>query len=151
MKAFPLAVWSALLCAVPFHWAAAQGEQHGPKPTEVRVELGSRDGAMRFSPSGLRFERGTYYKLVINNPSPVAHYFSSDALATHVFTRKVEIEDTKGETLVEIHGLIHDLELAPGQSVAWYFLPMTRGTDLEFLCLKKGHKEAGMVGRITIE
>jgi uncharacterized cupredoxin-like copper-binding protein len=151
MKALQTCVLFLLLSLVCAVAALAQGEQHGPKPTVVTVQLGSADGRMAFTPGTLHFERGTYYKLVVSNPSPIPHYFSSNALATHVYTRKVEIENARGETLVEIHGLIHDLELAPGQSVAWYFYPMTKGTDLEFLCLKKGHKEAGMVGRFTIE
>ena len=93
-------------------------EQHGPPATEVRVELGTKDGQLRFVPDTLTFARKSYYKLLISNPSPAAHYFSSGALSTHVFTRKVEILDAKGEPLAEVHGGIHDLEIAPGQSVA---------------------------------
>jgi uncharacterized cupredoxin-like copper-binding protein len=130
--------------------ASAQ-EQHGPPATEVRVELGTKDGQLRFVPNTLKFARNTYYKLTISNPSPTAHYFSSDALSTHVFTRKVEVLDAKGEALVEVHGSVVDLEIQPGQTVAWYFYPMTKGTGLPFTCLKKGHHEGGMAGTIDIE
>lgn len=51
----------------------------------------------------------------------------TEALATHAFTRKLEVVDGKGETLVEILGAIHDLELLPGTTIAWYFYPMTNG------------------------
>jgi uncharacterized cupredoxin-like copper-binding protein len=136
--------------ALAFAPTSAQ-EQHGPPATEVRVELGTKDGQLRFVPDMLKFARNNYYKLLITNPSPRSHYFSSDALSTHVFTRKVEILDAKGEALVEVHGSVVDLEIAPGQSVAWYFYPMTKGTGLLFTCLKKGHHEGGMEGKIDIE
>ena len=114
------------------------------------MELGTRDGQTRFVPDTLRFERGKYYKLVVHNPSPESHYFTSDGLATHVFSRKVEVLDAAGETLAEIHGDIRDLELPPGTTVAWYFYPMTSGKDLALYCHKKGHVEGGMVGTVEI-
>lgn len=136
------------LLALPLALDASR--QHGPKATEVRVELGTPSGEMRFTPDRLSFQRGTYYKLVIHNPSPLPHYFSSDALGTHVFTRKVEVEGADGKTLAEIHGAVYQMEVAPGQTVSWFFYPMTKGGDLPFICLKEGHAEAGMVGRIEI-
>jgi len=123
---------------------------HGPKAIEVKVSVGTQDGKMQFIPNNLTFKRGNYYKLVITNPSSVDHYFTSDALATHVFTRKVEVMDSKGETIAEIHGSIHDMELKPGVSVAWYFFPMTKGKNLKLYCHKKGHEAHGMVGTIDI-
>lgn len=122
----------------------------GPKPVAVAVELGTADDALRFVPDNLRFERGVYYKLVIRNPSPQAHYFTAEALATHAYTRKVEVLDENGEPVAEIHGAIHDLELPPGGALAWYFYPMTNGKDMPLVCHKEGHKEGGMVGTITI-
>ena len=124
--------------------------QKGPTPVEVKVEVGTKGNALRFVPDHLRFERGVYYKLAIHNPSPQAHYFTADALATHAFTRKVEVMNANGETLVEVHGAIHDLDLQPGTTVAWYFYPMTNGQDLPLYCHKEGHREGGMVGSITI-
>ncbi len=121
-----------------------------PKAIEVRVETGSKQGQLRFFPSKLQFTRGKYYKLLIHNPSPEAHYFSSEGFATRIFTRKVEVIDAGGKTLVEIHGDIQDVELLPGQTVAWYFYPMTSGTNLKLYCHKEGHQEAGMVGQIEI-
>ncbi|MFQ5802990.1 MAG: biphenyl 2,3-dioxygenase [Candidatus Methylomirabilales bacterium] len=121
-----------------------------PKAMEVRVETGSKQGLLRFFPSRLQFTRGTYYKLLIHNPSPDAHYFTSDGFVTRIFTRKVEVLDARGETLVEIHGDIREVELLPGQTVAWYFYPMTKGKHLKLYCHKKGHEEGGMVGQIEI-
>ena len=123
---------------------------HGPKATEVIVTVGTEDNQMKFIPDTLTFERGTYYKLVINNPSPEDHYFTSDAFSTHIFTRKVEVMDKKGKTVAEIHGAINDMELKPGTSVEWFFFPMTKGKNLRLYCHKKGHEEQGMVGTINI-
>ncbi len=123
---------------------------HGPKATEVIISVGTEDGQMKFTPDKLTFERGTYYKLVITNPSSDEHYFTSDAFATHIFTRKVEVIDKEGKTIAEIHGAINDMELKPGASVEWFFFPMTKGKNLKFFCHKKGHEAQGMVGSINI-
>lgn len=123
---------------------------HGPKAIEVKVSAGTKDGQMKFTPNKLTFKRGNYYKLVITNPSSVDHYFTSDAFATHIFTRKVEVMDDKGEVVIEIHGAIHDMELKPGTSAAWYFYPMTKGKNLKLFCHKKDHEAHGMVGTIDI-
>lgn len=128
----------------------AEEPHHGKKAIEVNVMLGSPDGQVMFIPDTLTFERGKYYKLVISNPSPEAHYFTSDAFATHVFTRKVEVLDQASKTVVEIHGDIHDLELQPGAVVRWFFFPMTKGENLRLFCHKRNHEEQGMVGSINI-
>jgi uncharacterized cupredoxin-like copper-binding protein len=140
-------------------WAALGGmgallahgaEPKGPTPVELRIEVGTKDNALRFVPDHLRLERGAYYKLIIHNPSPQAHYFTAEALATRAFTRKVEVVNPSGETLVEVHGAVHDLELQPGATAAWYLYPMTNGEDLPLYCHKEGHREGGMVGAVTI-
>jgi len=123
---------------------------HGPKAIEVNISVGTADGQMKFTPESLTFERGNYYKLVITNPSSDEHYFTSDAFATHIFTRKVEVMDKEGKTIAEIHGAINDMELKPGARVEWFFFPMTKGNDLKLFCHKKGHEAQGMVGSINI-
>jgi len=123
---------------------------HGPKAIEVNISVGTEDGQMIFTPDTLTFERGNYYKLAITNPSSEDHYFTSDAFATHIFTRKVEVMDKQGKTIAEIHGSISDMELKPGASVEWYFFPMTKGKNLKLFCHKKGHEAQGMVGSINI-
>ena len=104
----------------------------------------------RFTPNEFTFERGKYYKLVISNPSPGGHYFSSDAFATHIFTRKIEVAGSNGKTIAEIHGAIHDIELSPNSTVEWFFYPMTKGKNLKLYCHKDNHEEMGMVGTINI-
>ncbi len=58
--------------------------------------------------------------------------------------------DAQGETVAEIHGAVHDMELKPNTSVAWYFFPMTKGKSLKLFCHKKDHEAHGMVGTIDI-
>jgi uncharacterized cupredoxin-like copper-binding protein len=145
-----LSVLAVAVCAVRVEVAHAAEPQKGPTPVEVKVEVGTKANALRFVPDRLSFDRGVYYKLTVHNPSLQAHYFTAEALATHAFTRKLEVVDAKGETLAEIHGAIHDLELLPGTTIAWYFYPMTNGQDLPLYCHKEGHREGGMIGSITI-
>ena len=145
--------WSALVAAAAvFGLGLGQAAEppKGPVPVEVKVEVGTKANAWRFVPDHLSFERGVYYRLVLHNPSPQAHYFRAEALATHTFTRKLEVVNAEGETLAEIHGSIHDLELLPGTTVVWYFYPMTNGEALPLYCHKEGHREGGMVGGISI-
>ncbi len=137
----------SLILTAPLAFAE---KPHGPKVIEVNVSVGTEDGQMKFIPESLTFERGNYYKLVITNPSSEDHYFTSDAFATHIFTRKVEVMDKAGKTIAEIHGAINDMELKPGASVEWFFFPMTKGENLKLFCHKKGHEEKGMVGHINI-
>ena len=140
-------ITSLLLLFSPLTYAE---KHYGPKATEVNVSLGTEDGQLIFVPNTLTFERGTYYKLVISNPSSEDHYFTSDAFATHIFTRKVEVSDKKGKTIAEIHGSINDIELKPGSRVEWYFFPMTKGKNLRLFCHKNDHEERGMIGNINI-
>ncbi len=128
----------------------AEEKRYGPRATEVNIETGTKNGDLMFVPDKLRFERGKYYKLVIHNPSPDDHYFSSDAFGTHIFTRKVEAMDANGKTIAEIHGDIHDIELKSGATVEWFFYPMTKGKHLRLYCHKKDHAAKGMVGEFEI-
>lgn len=130
--------------------ALAEERRHGPEAITVKVTTGTADGQHKFVPNEFSFERGKYYRLVIHNPSKDEHYFTSDAFATHIFTRKVEVTDHDGKTIAEIHGAINDLELKPGSTVEWYFYPMTKGENLPLSCHKEGHAEAGMTGTINI-
>ena len=140
----------ALILLITTSAVCADEPRHGPSAKEISVSTGTADGKMIFVPDELTFERGTYYKLVIHNPSKDEHYFTSDSFATHIFTRKVEVMDKTGKTIAEIHGQVSDIELKPGASVEWFFFPMTKGRDLKLYCHKKGHEEEGMRGKINI-
>jgi uncharacterized cupredoxin-like copper-binding protein len=119
--------------------AAAAAE----KPIEVKVSLGNSAGELKFFPDHLEFIEGKQYKLILDNPSPTKHYFTSKDFADASWTRKVDAGN------VEIKGAIHELELKPTANAQWAFVPMKSGT-YELHCSIPGHREAGMIGEIII-
>lgn len=140
-----------LLAAAAF----AAGDMTKQQPIEVRVSLGTAEGMHKFEPSELRFETGKLYKLVLANPSKVKHYFTSPGLAARVYTRKVQVVDAKG-TIAEIKGSIREIEVYPGGTAEWWFVPVATGTLDDLHCHIKDkdgqrHAAKGMVGTITIE
>ena len=138
--------------------AGAAGDLSRQTPIEITVELG-KPGQHVFVPNRLRFETGKLYKLILTNPSNDPHYFTSHAFTQLIFTRKVQVtqmRDGKLVTLAEFKGAIREIEVYPGYSAEWWFVPVATGrvTDLE--CGIRGadgktHKDHGMVGEIVIE
>jgi uncharacterized cupredoxin-like copper-binding protein len=114
-----------------------------PSVTEVKVSLGSAVGELKFFPNTFEFVAGQTYKLLLNNPSPQKHYFTSKDFADASWTSKVEAGN------VEVKGAIRELELKPGATAEWIFVPMKPGT-YALRCTIPGHAEAGMTGEITI-
>jgi uncharacterized cupredoxin-like copper-binding protein len=147
----------AALCAVP---TAAQcaGNLAGQEPIVVTVELG-RPGEHAFVPNKLRFETGKLYKLVLKNPSNDPHYFTSHGFSQMIFTRKVQVtqaRDDKTVTLAEFKGAIREVEVYPGHSAEWWFVPVAAGRVTDLRCGISGgdgktHADHGMVGEIVIE
>ncbi|MBE9123953.1 biphenyl 2,3-dioxygenase [Tychonema sp. LEGE 07199] len=111
--------------------------------TEINVSLGNEAGELKFFPNQLEFESGKRYKLVLKNPSPQKHYFTSKNFADASWTQKVEAGN------VEVKGAIHELELKPGAVAEWLFVPVKSGS-YNLRCTVAGHTEAGMVGKIAI-
>ena len=159
MTAVPVAAaLVAAAVAVPLSGAGAAGDLSRQEPIVVTVALG-KPGKHVFEPNRLRFETGKLYKLVLTNPSNDPHYFTSHAFTQLIFTRKVQVTQTrdgKSVTLAEFKGAIREIEVYPGHSAEWWFVPVATGrvTDLE--CGIRGtdgktHKEHGMVGEIVIE
>ncbi|MCS6814931.1 MAG: plastocyanin/azurin family copper-binding protein [Cyanobacteria bacterium] len=110
---------------------------------EQAVSLGTSDNRFVFVPDHLTFKVGDRYKLVLSNPSTQKHYFTAKDFADSIWTQKVDAGK------VEIKGAIHDLELKPGASADWVFVPMKSGT-YSLRCSIPGHAEAGMVGTLAI-
>ena len=138
--------------------AFAGGNLAKQKVTEVRLDLG-RDGVdtHKYYPDTLTFETGKLYKLVIHNPSNSKHYFTSLGLAGKIYTRKVQVMDDLGKgakTIGEIKGAIREVEVYPGGTTEWWFVPVATGT-VNMRCGIKDkdgltHSEKGMHGKITI-
>ncbi len=134
--------------------AFSAGNLAKQEPIEVHVQLGTKDGNLKFVPDSLTFETGKLYKLVLANPSKKKHYFTSLGLAARVYTRKVQVVD-EGGTKAEIKGAIREIEVYPGGTAEWWFVPVATGTLDDLHCSIKDkdghtHAEKGMIGTITI-
>ena len=149
----------ALVAALTFVLPArAAGDLSKQQPIEVTVDLG-KPGEHTFSPNKLRFETGKLYKLILRNPSNDPHYFTSHAFSQMIFTRKVQVvqvRDGKPVTLAEFKGAIREIEVYPGHSAEWWFVPVAAGrvTDLQCGIVGKdgkSHAAHGMVGEIVID
>jgi uncharacterized cupredoxin-like copper-binding protein len=153
---FAMAVAAGLGAATAV--ALAAGNLAGQPPIEVTVELG-RTGQHAFVPDKLRFETGKLYKLVLTNPSSDPHYFTSHAFSQLVYTRKVQVvqqRDGKPVTLAEFKGAIREIEVYPGSTAEWWFVPVATGRVSDLRCSivgkdGKSHADHGMVGEIVIE
>jgi uncharacterized cupredoxin-like copper-binding protein len=149
-----LALSSGLLAASAY----AAGDLSRQDPIEVVVDLG-QPGKHAFAPNRLKFETGKLYKLVLRNPSSDPHYFTSHAFTQLIYTRKVQVvaqREGKTAVLAEFKGAIREIEVYPGQTAEWWFVPVAAGRVTDLQCgIKaadgKTHAEHGMVGEIVIE
>lgn len=129
----------------------AKGDLTTQTPFIKNIQLGNKNNALRFYPDSLQFETGKLYKLVISNPSKQKHYFTAEAFADSVFTRKVQVISKNKITLAEIKGTINEIEVYPGGVTQWWFVPIKTLNASQLHCSIKGHTQAGMVGKITIK
>jgi uncharacterized cupredoxin-like copper-binding protein len=138
--------------------AQSAGDLSRQEPIEVIVDLG-KPGQHVFVPNRLRFETGKLYKLVLRNASNDPHYFTSHAFSQMIYTRKVQvtqIRDGKSVTLAEFKGAIREVEVYPGHSAEWWFVPVATGRVTDLRCGivgtdGKSHADHGMTGEIVIE
>jgi len=140
--------------AIPFAWETkviAAGDLSQQTPVEVRIQLGDEKGARRFFPEKIEFETGKLYRLILSNPSPEKHYFSSDAFSQALFTRKVQVNGSDGKTVAEVKGFVREIEVYPKASTEWWFIPIKTGQFTDLKCTVQGHYEAGMIGQIIVK
>jgi uncharacterized cupredoxin-like copper-binding protein len=140
----------AFCLAVPFASAKAAGDLTQQEPVEIRVALGSEKNALRFFPETISLETGKLYRLVLSNPSPQKHYFSSAGMAQAVFTRKVQVNGIDGKVIAEVKGEVREIEVYPGGTAEWWFVPVKTGSFNDLRCTIPGHGEGGMIGSINI-
>ncbi len=151
-------VAAMIATAVPAGHAGAAGDLSRQTPIEITVELG-KPGQHTFVPNRLRFETGKLYKLILTNSSNDPHYFTSHAFTQLIYTRKVQVtqmRDGKLVTLAEFKGAIREIEVYPGHSAEWWFVPVATGRVTDLQCGIRGsdgktHADHGMVGEIVIE
>lgn len=141
-----------LICLFTFNSRAiAKGDLTNQHPIENTVLLGNKNNQLRFFPSTLSFDTGKLYKLILKNPSPQKHYFNASHLSRSVFTRKVQVMNKKNSVIAEIKGTVHEIEVYPGGTVEWWFVPVKTLTSSPLKCSISGHSAAGMTGNITIK
>lgn len=143
--------FAVIICFAGTGIAIAAGDLTAQSPVEVKVQLGDKENALRFFPDRIELETGKLYKLVLHNPSAMAHYFSSEGLSRAVFTRKAQVLGPDGKTIAEVKGTILEIEVYPGGTAEWWFVPVKAVTLNDLKCTIKGHSETGMVGSITIK
>lgn len=122
-------------------WASVAPSQQSVEI--LHIHLGNEAGSLVFEPDTFTFTAGKRYKLLLDNPSSVKHYFTAKDFTDVLWTQKVEAGH------VEVKGAIHELELKPGAEAEWVFVPQKPGV-YELHCSIVGHAEAGMVGELTI-
>lgn len=128
--------------------AQAAGDLTRQEPVRLSMSLGNAKGEHRFDPDVLTLETGRLYVLRLHNPSPHSYYFGSQGLADAVYSRKVVALAADGKLLSEIYGPVRRVELAPGASLEWWFLPVRTG-KFDDVMSTRSHTDAGM--RATIE
>ena len=158
MRSFAILTAAALVAALSFAPAHAAGDLSKQEPVTVTVDLGA-PGKHEFVPNRLRFETGKLYKLVLRNVSNDPHYFTSHGFSQMIWTRKVQVtqsRDGKTVTLAEFKGAIREIEVYPGQSAEWWFVPVAAGRVTDLRCGivggdGKSHADHGMIGEIVVD
>jgi uncharacterized cupredoxin-like copper-binding protein len=131
--------------------AAAEGDLTKQQPIDVKVQLGDEKNSPVFSPKLIELTTGKLYRLILVNPSPEAHYFSSEGLAGAVFTRKAQVNGKDGKPIAEVKGQVREIEVYPGGTAEWWFVPVKAGEINDLKCTIAGHAEKGMIGKIVIK
>ena len=127
------------------HFSA--GEPGNPKrPARVIVvTMKEGDGKMLYFPDKIEVRKGEQIRFILQNTGELDHEF---LLAT------TEENLKHGEVMKKYPDMEHDdpngKRLKPkGKSeIVWRF---TKAGEFEFACLIPGHREAGMLGKITVK
>lgn len=141
----------AFCLTLPLASAQAAGDLTQQEPVELKVALGNEKNDLRFFPATISLETGKLYRLILSNPSTQKHYFSSEGMAQSVFTRKVQVNGVDGKAIAEVKGQIREIEVYPGGTAEWWFVPIKTGSFNDLKCTIPGHGEGGMVGSIHIK
>ncbi len=139
----------ALAHAVP---ALAEGDLSRANVIDVTIEMGSNDSGMYLKPDHYEFVTGQAYKLVLVNVDEIKHEISLNEMVERVFTRKIEIEDDKGDLVAEIKGSVREVEVGAGKTVEWFIVPVqTTDEPVEITCELPGHYDSGMHASAVIK
>ena len=147
---FAAAVWLAI--ALPFavahdaeHFVA--GEPGDPKKPfrTLLVTARESDGKMSFVPANLEVRVGEQVKFVITNTGALAHEFvladAASNLKHAALMQKypdMQHDDPNGKTM----------QAGGKAEILWKF---SKAGTFEFACNIPGHREAGMLGSVTVK
>jgi uncharacterized cupredoxin-like copper-binding protein len=110
----------------------------------IRIESGEAGAKMFYSPKQLTLKVGKPYVLELVNVGKVKHEYTADEFFPTVAFRKAEdaVGEYKGLSLTEG-------EVLPGKQLDLYVIPTKAGT-YTVVCEIEGHREAGMIGTVTV-
>lgn len=145
--------------ASPYAWAGegppghhhdeafSAGEAGDPKKPAriVQVTMGEMDGKMMFMPAKVEVKKGEQIKFMLRNNGELDHEF---ILATTAENLK-HAEAMKKNPDME-HDDPNGKRLAPKKTdeIVWKF---TKTGEFEYSCLIPGHRDAGMIGTVTVK
>lgn len=124
--------------------AGEPGEANKPARI-VQVTMGEADGKMTFAPNKIEVKKGEQIKFMLRNNGELEHEF---ILATTAEILK-HAESMKKNPDME-HDDPNGKRLAPKKTdeIVWKF---SKAGEFEYSCLIPGHREAGMVGTVTVK
>ncbi|MGI8526641.1 MAG: cupredoxin domain-containing protein [Pseudolabrys sp.] len=143
--AFGVSASSHLYAHEGEHFSA--GEPGDPKKPfrTVLVTMREGNGTMAFLPATLEIKRGEQIKFIITNGGALAHEFvlanEKDNLKHAELMNKypdMEHDDPNGKTV----------QPKAKSEILWRF---SKAGTFEYACLIPGHREAGMIGKVTVK
>lgn len=135
-------VFAAVLVSTSLVWAG--GDLSRQTPVELKVLLGAKTNEYGIVPETWNLETGKLYKVVLLNEGKLKHEWVAPEFTLTIWTRKVQVGG------VEVKGVINEIELGPGATAEWWFVPIRTGT-FDMACEIEGHVEKGMVGKVTVK
>jgi uncharacterized cupredoxin-like copper-binding protein len=129
------------------HESFSAGEPGNPKrPAKtVQVTMQESEGKMLFSPDKIEVRQGEQIHFVLSNPGELPHEF---ILASAK-------ENLEHAAMMQHHpGMEHNdpngkrLQPKASADIFWRF---SKKGEFEFACLIPGHREAGMLGKVTVK
>jgi uncharacterized cupredoxin-like copper-binding protein len=125
------------------HATYAAGEPGNPKEPSRTIQVEMNE--MAYTPSTIEVKRGEQIRFVIRNTGNEEHEF---LLATTEENLK-HAEDMQKHPHME-HDDPNAVRLKPAKSteIIWKF---TRPGTFEYSCLIPGHRDGGMIGKVTVK
>jgi uncharacterized cupredoxin-like copper-binding protein len=129
------------------HSGFSAGEPGNPKKPfrVVQVTMHEGNGTMGFDPPALEVKRGEQIKFVITNGGALPHEFilanEKDNLKHGALMQKfpdMQHDDPNGKSV----------EPKAKSEILWRF---SKPGTFEYACLIPGHREAGMIGKVTVK